>query len=108
MNKITYEERRAVYEKALQTWGARNQIMMAIEEMSELTKELCKHFRGRENMEEIADEIADVTIMLEQLRLIFGLNEEVCAHMDMKVLRLQARLGFAADTNVGDKGGDGS
>lgn len=93
MNKISYEERKAVYEKALQTWGAQAQIMMAIEEMSELTKELCKHGRGRFNVEDIADEIADVTIMMEQLRLIFGVNDDVCAHMDYKVLRLQSRLG---------------
>lgn len=93
MNKISYEERKVVYEKALQTWGVEAQIMMAIEEMSELTKELCKHHRGRPNIEDIADEIADVTIMLEQLRLIFGVNDAVCAHMDYKVLRLQSRLG---------------
>ena len=97
MNKVTYEERKAVYEKALQMWGAGAQIIMAIEEMSELTKELCKHFRDRQNVEDIADEIADVTIMMEQLRLIFGINEEVCSHMDMKVLRLQSRLGGAHD-----------
>ena len=92
MSGLSLEERRAVYERALATWGADAQIMMAIEEMSELTKELCKHHRGRENREEIADEIADVTIMMEQLRLIFALDEKVREHMDMKVRRLRGRL----------------
>ena len=32
---------------------------MVIEEMSELTKELCKDLRDRGNIENIADEIAD-------------------------------------------------
>ena len=94
MNKIAYEERKEIYEKALRTWGTQAQIMMAIEEMSELTKELCKHFRGRPNGEEIVDELADVTIMVEQLRLIFGVNDAVCDQMDVKMLRLKKRLGM--------------
>jgi len=94
MNKITYEERKVVYEKALQTWGDRTQTMMAIEEMSELTKELCKNFRGQPNIDSIAEEIADVTIMLEQQRIIFGLNDAVCAYMDLKIQRLKRRLGI--------------
>ena len=39
--------------------------------------------------------IADVTIMLEQLRGIYGLNDAVCDHMDAKILRLQSRVGGA-------------
>lgn len=45
---------------ALEAFGAEAQMVMAIEEMSELTKELCKHRRGRDNVEAIAEEIADV------------------------------------------------
>ena len=98
MNKIAYEERKEIYEKALRTWGTQAQIMMAIEEMSELTKELCKHFRGRPNGEEIVDELADVTIMVVQLRLIFGVNDAVCDQMDVKMLRLKKRLGMVSET----------
>ena len=93
MNKITYEERKAVYETAICKYGSRAQIDMAFEEMAELQKELCKHARGKDNLEEIAEEIADVTIMLEQLRLIFNVNEKVCEYMDQKILRLRERLG---------------
>ena len=35
---------------------------MVIEEMSELTKELCKELRDRGKIENIADELADVEI----------------------------------------------
>lgn len=45
---------------ALEAFGAEAQMVMAIEEMSELTKELCKHRRGCDNVEAIAEEIADV------------------------------------------------
>ena len=98
MEKVTYAERKATYKVALRKWGIDAQVMMAVEEMSELTKELCKHFRGRPNGEEIVDELADVTIMVEQLRLIFGVNDAVCDQMDVKMLRLKKRLDMASET----------
>ena len=91
-NRVEYPERKAIYETALQVYGMEAQTMMAIEEMSELTKELCKLRRGKWDMEALADEIADVTIMLEQLRLMYDLNAAVCRHMDAKVLRLRDKV----------------
>ena len=95
MNKINYEDRKKVYQAALRKWGADLQTMMAVEEMSELTKEICKIKRGKMDLDALADEIADVTIMLEQLREIYGLNDAVCDHMDAKILRLHSRVGGA-------------
>lgn len=95
MNKINYEDRKKVYQAALRKWGTDLQTMMAVEEMSELTKEICKIKRGKMDLDALADEIADVTIMLEQLREIYGLNDAVCDHMDAKILRLQRRVGGA-------------
>lgn len=92
MNRISYAERVQIYRAAIYAWGAENQEKMVVEEMSELTKEICKHWRGRDNLDAIADEIADVTIMLEQLQLIYNLNDSVSMHMDTKILRLQDRL----------------
>ena len=95
MNKINYEDRKKIYQAALRKWGVGLQTMMAVEEMSELTKEICKIKRGKMDLDALADEIADVTIMLEQLREIYGLNDAVCDHMDAKILRLQSRVGGA-------------
>lgn len=95
MNKINYEDRKKVYQAALRKWGVDLQTMMAVEEMSELTKEICKIKRGKMDLDALADEIADVTIMLEQLREIYGLNDAVCDHMDAKILRLHSRVGGA-------------
>lgn len=92
MNKITYEERQPVYEAAIAKWGAEAQAWMVIEEMSELAKELCKARRGKNDPVALADEVADVTIMLEQVRLMFGLNDLVSERMDAKIKRLCARL----------------
>ena len=89
---IPYEERRKVYSKALAAWGDRAQMIVAIEELSECQKEICKILRGGENFPHLAEEIADATIMLEQMRLMFNINEDVCEFMDIKVKRLEDTL----------------
>lgn len=92
MNKIPYEKRVQTYTNALITYGESVQLTVAVEELSECQKEICKFLRGYGNMENLAEEIADATIMLEQMRYIFGLNELVCQKMDEKITRLDARL----------------
>ena len=78
---------------ALNHYGNRPQVDMAIEEMSELTKELLKNRRGEENRSMIADEMADVYIMLEQLKFIFGVDEtELKVNAEFKLQRLNERL----------------
>ena len=57
-----------IYREALRRWGPEAQMLMAFEEMSELQKELCKAARGKQNKAEIAEEIADVQIMLGRMR----------------------------------------
>jgi hypothetical protein len=92
VNKITYEERAKVYFNALITYGEDCQITKAVEEMAECIQALCKVCLGGEDFSNLAEEIADATIMLEQLRIIFNNNEEVCRFMDEKILRLDAKL----------------
>lgn len=92
MNKINYGERAKVYAEAIATFGAEAQMVVAMEEMSELQKEICKVLRGGGNVMHLAEEVADATIMLEQIRLIFDINDEVCDMMDAKVERLQQRI----------------
>lgn len=98
MGKIDYQTRKQVYIDAIEKYGHTAQTMVAIEEMSELTKELCKLInRGGNNMDRVAEEIADVTIMLEQLRIMYDINKEVCEHMDLKVERLSQRMYSVAE-----------
>lgn len=67
------------------TYGERNQIDMAIEEMSELTQALSKYKRGKEH--NVEEEIADVQIMLDQLKLIFN-NRKIKKIQRNKIRRL--------------------
>lgn len=93
MNQISYEQRKKTYLKALAAYGDWNQMIVAMEELSECQKEICKILRGGENFPHLAEEIADATIMMEQLRIMFNINELVSAFMDAKVERLDKRLG---------------
>lgn len=92
MNNISYEDRKKTYEAALERWGPELQSRKSIEEIGEFLVEWARLDGPREDVEAFADEIADVTIMLEQLRIIHDINDLVCEHMDQKILRLQERL----------------
>jgi NTP pyrophosphatase (non-canonical NTP hydrolase) len=93
-----------LYWSAIETFGEDLQIAVTIEEMAELTKELCKAqrvtFAGRgglgdgliDNYDEIAEEIADVQIALEELMLLFGVPVEVQIARRQKLARLEMRI----------------
>lgn len=83
----------------LSEYGADAQVDMAIEEMSELTKAFLKWRRSRKNVmllkktsENIAEEIADVRIMLRRMELLFGCESQVREQMEYKVQRQMERL----------------
>jgi len=85
----------AILERAVDTYGVQSQIIKAVEEMAELTKELCKDAGSGERVDLIAEEMADVEIMLEQLRYIYrreNIDFYVCCWKDAKIDRLAARL----------------
>lgn len=92
MNMIDYTERRAIYEAAIARNGTLLQMIVAVEELSEAQKEICKQLRDEGNLEHLAEEVADATIVLEQLRVMFNINESVCRYMDEKVQRLADRV----------------
>ena len=73
-------------------YGKDAQIKMAIEEMSELTQALCKDFRGKANADIIAEEIADVEIMIQQLQIIFNNRNDVSRFYELKIKRLKNNL----------------
>lgn len=82
-----------ILEKAIETYGADLQKQVAIEEMAELTKEICKDFRGKDNKDNIIEEIADVDIMLTQLMIIYNIKPyELDEVKTNKLVRLNERL----------------
>jgi len=83
-------ERVKLYDKAYQLWGKEAQILMAIEEMSELTQLLLHHIRKNKKVTytELASEIADVRIMMEQLIEIFSIYDKVIDAEENKLGKL--------------------
>lgn len=92
-NRMTSEELK-IFCDAIHTFGMQKQILMVFEEMAELQKELCKYLRNGESDEavcRVAEELADVEIMLDQMKLLFGTGR-VQREREKKVQRLRARL----------------
>ena len=90
--EMTQKREAQILEGAIKKWGPEAQIVIAMEEMAELTKALTKYLRYGEIspvMENLKSEMADVSIMLNQLELIFGPpdDEEI-----EKLERLERRL----------------
>lgn len=85
-------DNRLLYTRALETYGAYAQITMVFEETAELQKELCKSMRGADNHDHIAEEIADVLIMLDQMMLLYDCEGQVEGYKAEKLDRLKARL----------------
>ena len=84
-------EAHEIYRKAIETYGVEPQTKMAIEEMAELTNALMKFARGRVTVDDIVEEIADVSVMIQQLSIIFG-QKAVQLQIDYKTQRLAKRL----------------
>ncbi len=85
-------------DRAIRVWGEEAQIRMCIEEMSELTKELCKYIRVQKDnkpldedklnktKQNIIEETADVINCVKQMARMFG-EEEVEKVREFKVQR---------------------
>lgn len=80
-----------VLQAAVDHYGSDRQIDKAIEEMSELTKALLKlrYDANEQTVENVFEEMADVEIMLDQLKLIIG--DKAIYRCD-KVYRLTEKL----------------
>ncbi len=100
-----------IYKSAIEKWGKSLQLDVVIEEMAELMKEIVKFKRVEKNIEKSYDvelvkelimvkdnifqEIADVEIMLEQLKIMideYHAQDEVDTYRIYKLKRLQENI----------------
>lgn len=85
MNK---NEEMILLKNVINEFGANNQIIKSIEELSELTTALARYFvKNEEDINNIHEEIADVQIMIDQLNMIFD-SEIINHYRTMKLNRL--------------------
>ncbi|KKN83053.1 hypothetical protein LCGC14_0303190 [marine sediment metagenome] len=81
-----------LYLKAADLWGEQMQVFMAFEETAEFQNILAKLLRGRAVTSELADEIADTKIMMEQMETIYGIKDLVAKQYAYKIGRLKERV----------------
>ena len=87
-------------EKIARHYGIEPQSRQTIEEMAELTQAITKFWRYTGNDAQqlkglknaIAEEIGDVEIMLEQLKILFGIEEDVRECRAFKLIRQLERI----------------
>jgi hypothetical protein len=81
-----------VCQKAVDAFGKEREIVVAIEEMAELTQVLAKVVRGISDFDNVAEEIADVEICMEVMKRVFNNTDKVHDWKKTKVCRLQKRI----------------
>ena len=83
-----------VYDKAINHYGIKSQLVMVMEECAELSKECSKIYRALEaggtfGIDNLAEEIADVQIITGQVQRFFGLKDKVLRFHFSSVRHLQ-------------------
>ena len=95
--KMEKSERLKIYQKACEKWGRVAQLEMAQEEATELALAIRREIRNNDEKSflELVDEIADVEIMIEQIKMIYELTPleyAVEERKEYKVNRLKQRI----------------
>lgn len=90
-NEMTKEEQRKIQNDALNIHGIVKQQWMLVEECGELLNAIAKSKRDRAGKDEIITELADVSIIVEQLVFFYG-EEDFEKEKERKLLRLKERL----------------
>lgn len=74
-------------------YGERHQIIQSIQELNELSTALTRNLLTFHNRENIIEEIADVLVMIDQLKSIFGITTmELNDIKFQKVARQRSRI----------------
>jgi len=84
----------SLYRQAWEKWG-NLQYVMIIEECAELQKAVTKLLRKGENnrtLTDLAEEIADVEIMIEQLKTVYSISSVIEDFKKEKIKKLREML----------------
>ena len=85
------EERIELYNQAIAKWGKDAQTDMVFEECGELIAALAQFKRGRTSHHDVMTELADVSIMVEQLATMMN-YEDYEKEKDRKLQKLKEKL----------------
>lgn len=97
---ISKDDRQLILRRNIARYGPAYQVERAIEEMAELMQALLRARRPeRSDLQNVREEIVDVQIVLDQLKLIFGWDKEI---ETAKLARLQRRIRDAQESRSAD------
>lgn len=83
-----------VIQKTIKKNGVEMQSVVCMEECSELVQAISKELRGRGCKEHLTEEIADVQICIEMLKIMYGIRDcDIDGWKIAKISRLNRRLG---------------
>lgn len=107
------DQTRALYERAITAYGEGHQMVKAMEELGELTQAIAKYTNMpaipgsdaetealRAARDHVAEEIADVGIMLDQIGMLLGIGSAAARWRWKKLMRLRQRLEDECDEHV--------
>lgn len=89
---INIGDNEPIYKEAIDHYGVDAQICMLVEECGELLSSISKFKRGRCNNFDVLTELADVSIMCEQLSLVYSDYDNFLQEKKRKINRLKDRL----------------
>ena len=95
LSKITDEQinQSKVLVDAIKKYGGKLQSVVAIEELSELQKEISKFIRCKGDILGLKEEIADVYIVLEQLKIIYNISDyDIDSYKKFKIDKLKESI----------------
>lgn len=90
--QVALTDRDAVLQEYVSLLGDNATKAVAIEEMTELQKELCKTLRGCDRSAQIAEEMADVYLILQMLETVLHNRDAVAAQWAKKFERIRKRV----------------
>lgn len=91
-----------ILKKAIKHYGTHNQMLKCIEECGELSRAVSRilielssgdGFTTKESEGNLQEELADVSIMIEQMIMMFKCEKDVNQYIEFKLNRLRERLG---------------
>lgn len=97
-------EQNKVIHRVISTFGKRNQKMQTIEELQELQSAVFENVhRGTDNLKNIIEEVADVEIMLCQLKEIYNIDQKEIENVkEYKLTRLNHTIEKYLNKNTRD------
>ena len=89
-NPMPKSEQADILKKSIEHNGTETELVIIMEELSELIQQVSKKYRGKNYAMHLLEEMADVYICLEELKLIAGIsNDDIEAAMSVKFERIR-------------------